>query len=230
MTKVITFDLDDTLWDVRPALVSAERAQNDYLNTHFPGALADHDDASILGLKKSILSADPHLRNNISRFRQVFLQHLLLGAGVQYEDALAGSESAFAAFMSKRNDVALFPTAEPMLAALAKDFTLGTLTNGNADVRQTSLGQYFSFAFRAEEVGAAKPAPDLFLKALDHANIDAHQLVHVGDSHEHDVKGALGIGAQAIWFSPSGEQSPEPDAVIHCLSELPNLLDKQREQ
>ena len=36
MIEVITFDLDDTLWDVRPALIKAEAAQNFWLDTHYP--------------------------------------------------------------------------------------------------------------------------------------------------------------------------------------------------
>ena len=34
--KLITFDLDDTLWDVRPALEAAEAAQWSYLKARFP--------------------------------------------------------------------------------------------------------------------------------------------------------------------------------------------------
>ena len=224
MIKVITFDLDDTLWDVRPALVAAERAQNDYLETHFPGVLKDHSDDSLMALKRSVLASDPALKHNISVFRQTFLQQLLLQAGIAEEEANSGSQEAFAAFLGKRNAVALYPTAEPMLRALADRYTLGTLTNGNADVWQTPIGKYFSFAFRAEEVGAAKPEPNLFLKALEHTGRTPDQLLHVGDSHEHDVQGARRVGARAIWFAPSGEDNRSADHVIRCLSELPALL------
>ena len=34
MINLITFDLDDTLWDVRPALIKAEQAQNVWLQQH----------------------------------------------------------------------------------------------------------------------------------------------------------------------------------------------------
>ena len=224
MIKVITFDLDDTLWDVRPALVAAERAQNDYLEKHFPWALRDHSDDSLMALKRSVLAADPALKHNISLFRQTFLQQLLLQAGIAEQEANSGSQEAFAAFLRKRNAVALYPTAEPMLRALADQYTLGTLTNGNADVWQTPIGKYFSFAFRAEEVGAAKPEPNLFLKALEYTGTTPDQLLHVGDSHEHDVKGARGVGARAVWFAPSGEDNRSADHVIRCLSELPELL------
>ena len=34
--RLITFDLDDTLWDVKPALVAADAAQWRYLTARFP--------------------------------------------------------------------------------------------------------------------------------------------------------------------------------------------------
>ncbi|MDA0630486.1 MAG: HAD family hydrolase, partial [Proteobacteria bacterium] len=40
MIQCITFDLDDTLWDVRPALQKAEQAQNAWLDEHYPAARA----------------------------------------------------------------------------------------------------------------------------------------------------------------------------------------------
>ena len=43
--RVITFDLDNTLWDVEPALIRAEEAQQSWLLEHRPGAVEafDHD-------------------------------------------------------------------------------------------------------------------------------------------------------------------------------------------
>ena len=41
--SVITFDLDNTLWDVEPALIKAEQAQQDWLLQHRPGAVEAYD-------------------------------------------------------------------------------------------------------------------------------------------------------------------------------------------
>ena len=35
--SVITFDLDNTLWDVEPALLRAEQAQRDWLERYLEG-------------------------------------------------------------------------------------------------------------------------------------------------------------------------------------------------
>ena len=44
--SVITFDLDNTLWDVEPALLRAEEAQRQWLSTHRPGAIEMFDHIS----------------------------------------------------------------------------------------------------------------------------------------------------------------------------------------
>ncbi len=226
MIRVVTFDLDDTLWDVRPALIKAEGAQNDWLNQHYPQALADLDSAALLARKRALLKAQPALAHNISRFRQTYLEQLLLDAGVTPAEAQAAAQEAFAVFLSRRNDVAVFEQAEPVLKALSNRYVLGALTNGNADVRKTPLGGYFSFALKAEDVGAAKPETALFEAALDHSNVAREAMVHIGDSHDHDIVGAERAGVKSIWLTNNAHADHRASEVIGCLSELPEMLDR----
>ena len=224
MIRCITFDLDDTLWDVRPALLRAEQAQNTWLNDHYPQALKDTSDSEILALKKAVLEDEPSLRHNISLFRQRFIQRLLTDAGVDASEARQASEDAFAAFIARRNDVELYPFSDSVLGQLGKSYRLGALTNGNADVFKTPIGRHFEFALQAEQVGAAKPAPALFDRAREVTNLAHHEMLHVGDSHDHDVVGALGAGIDCIWLAGDGATSDIATGIISCLSELPEVL------
>ena len=131
---------------------------------------------------------------------------------------------AFGAFIARRNDVELFKHAESVLEELNQDYTLAALTNGNADVSQTPLAAFFSFALKAEDVGAAKPAPDLFLAAMAQANSSPEQIVHVGDSHDHDIVGAHGVGIRSVWLTSEQQPSTLASSTIQCLSELPNII------
>ena len=224
MIRCITFDLDDTLWDVRPALILAEQAQNAWLNTHYPQALEGRSDGDILSLKKAVLRDDPDLRHNISLFRQRFIQRLLTDVGVCTGEAERASEGAFAAFIDRRNDVELFPFSDSVLTTLGKSYRLGALTNGNADVFKTPIGHHFEFALQAEQVGAAKPASALFDRARELTNLSHNEILHVGDSHDHDVVGAQRAGIDCIWFTKDGAQSDLATEVISCLSQLPAVV------
>ena len=224
MINLITFDLDETLWDGRPALIKAEQAQNLWLQQHYPRAIENRDSHDLNQRKRDLIKQQPHLIHHISRFRQIFLEQLLLDAGVPPDEACDAAMQAFGAFIARRNDVELFKHAESVLEELNQDYTLAAITNGNADVSQTPLAAFFSFALKAEDVGAAKPAPDLFLAAMAQANSSPEQIVHVGDSHDHDIVGAHGVGIRSVWLTSEQQPSTLASGTIQCLSELPNII------
>jgi len=220
--RLITFDLDDTLWDVRPALEAAEAAQWSYLNARFPSlALAATPREQIADLRRKLLEDKPELTHHISLFRQTFIERLLQYHDVPDSEAELAAREAFAAFLSQRHQVVLYANVQSVLNTLGRQFQLGALTNGNADVRKTKIGPYFDYAWRAEEFGISKPDPALFYKAFEEAGVSADQVIHVGDCHDNDVSGAVLAGAKAIWFSPEGSVSDIASGVVQELSELP---------
>jgi HAD superfamily hydrolase (TIGR01509 family) len=223
--RLITFDLDDTLWDVRPALEAAEGAQWSYLNARYPSlSLATTPAAQISELRRALLKEKPELMHHISLFRQSFIERLLQHHGIADDEAASAASEAFAAFLSRRHDVLLYADTQSVLTTLGRQFTLGALTNGNADVRKTPIGSCFDYAWRAEEFGVSKPDPALFHKAFEQAGVSADQVIHIGDCHENDVSGAVAAGAKAIWFSPEGSASEIASGVVQQLSDLPDAI------
>ena len=225
--RLITFDLDDTLWDVRPALQAAERAQWSVLTSRFPTLNLDRTPREELdAVRRTVLTERPELAHQISLFRERFIETLLQRNGVSAMEAAAAASEAFAAFLSQRHTVTLFDDALTVLMTLKRHYQIGAITNGNADVRQTPLGHCFDYAWRAEEFGISKPDPALFHRAFSEAGVTATEVIHVGDCHENDVKGAVSAGATAIWFNPEGDQSELAAGVVTRLAELPSAIEK----
>jgi putative hydrolase of the HAD superfamily len=225
--RVITFDLDNTLWDVEPALLRAEEAQRAWLLRHRPGAMESVDHEGLWELRKRVWRSHPELTHNVTAMRKLLLRELQQAAGYSGEEAEAGAEAAFAAFIEERQRVELYASALEVLEELARSYRLGALTNGNADVYKTDAGEYFDFAFLAEDVGASKPAPDMFHAALELTQAMPAEVVHVGDNPEHDVLGALDVGMRAVWVNAAGDgwrHDRRPDAEIRTLKELPRAL------
>ena len=79
--KVITFDLDNTLWDVEPALLRAEGAQRVWLLEHRPGTIEQYDHQALWEFKKSVWKRFPHFVHNVSAMRHQMLLELQLAAG-----------------------------------------------------------------------------------------------------------------------------------------------------
>jgi len=222
--SVITFDLDNTLWDVEPALIRAEQAQQDWLLQHRPGATEAYDHQGLWEFKKSVWRRHPHLLHHVSQMRIQMLYELQVAAGYAEEESRSGAQLAFAAFLLERHKVALYEEALEILELLSRNYTLGALTNGNADIYKTDAAEYFDFAFLAEDIGASKPHPDMFHAALQQAAVGAEQIIHVGDNPEHDIQGAQAVGMHTVWMNsrqaewPGGERA---DREIGNLRQLP---------
>lgn len=222
--ELITFDLDDTLWDTAPVIVRAEAVLRDWLTTHAPkaGAL---EVADFQALRLRVLTEQPELKHRISALRRRVLFHALQDTG--YGDAQRLADEAFEVFIEARHALEVFAQAEPTLAALARDYALGVVTNGNADVRRIGLGHHFKFVLCAEDIGIAKPDARLFHEALLRGAVTAGAAVHVGDHPGDDIAGAQQAGLRAVWFNPGGKHwdgDKAPDAEIGCLSKLPAVL------
>lgn len=225
--RVITFDLDNTLWDVEPALLRAEDAQRAWLLEHRPGTIEDYDHQALWEFKKSVWKRFPQHVHNVSAMRHQMLLELQLAAGYGHREAHQGAETAFAAFLEERHRVELYEEALGVLELLATDYALGALTNGNADIYKTDAGEYFDFAFLAEEFGASKPAPDMFHAAMARSGASAEEIIHVGDNPEHDILGARTVGMHTVWMNSQGEDwtlGDRADQEIGNLEDLPAAI------
>ncbi|CAE6950961.1 MULTISPECIES: HAD family hydrolase [Pseudomonas] len=225
--KLITFDLDDTLWDVTPVMQDAETALRNWLVMYAPklGAVpVEH----LWAIRNRLLEAEPGLKHRLSELRRRILLNALCGAGYPASEAKALAETGFQVFLAARHQVELFAEVHPTLEALASRYKLGVITNGNADVRRLGLADYFQFALCAEDLGVGKPDPKPFEEALRLAGVAPEHAVHIGDHQSDDIGGAKAAGLRAIWFNPQGriwEGETAADGEVHSLAELPALLD-----
>ncbi len=88
---------------------------------------------------------------------------------------------------------------------------MGVISNGSAEqqtskLRRMGLIQYFDPIVISESVGVSKPDRSIFETAAGRMGRNAGDCIHVGDSLEGDVAGALAAGMRAIWVNRSGKQ------------------------
>lgn len=224
--RLITFDLDDTFWETKPAIQSAETVLRDWLAKHAP-RLGEFPVEALGAIRRMLVEREPTLRHRVSELRRRILQHALGDAGYPREEADELAERAFQVFLDARHEVEIFPDVQPTLEFLANHYTLGVITNGNADVRRLGLADYFQFTLCAEDLGIGKPDPHPFRQALRLGGALPEQAVHIGDHAEDDIAGAQQAGLRAVWFNPgqiAWTQDYQPDAQIRSLAELPKLL------
>lgn len=232
MSVLITFDLDNTLWDVAPVIMRAEYAMESWFEERFPGFSEQYTFSAREELKAQVISTNPELTPNLTAIRLAVYKRALKQFGLPTEEAESVAAAALAHFCEWRQKVDLYPHVVDVLETLCQDYSLAVITNGNADVFHpyVGLGQYFDFAVRADQVGIAKPAIDVFSLAAKNAGVDLSALIHVGDHPVDDVFGASNAGAKSIWFNRHGAQRWGGDwgarshAEIHSLLELPTVI------
>ncbi len=223
MIKLITFDLDNTLWEVAPVIVRAEKQMRLWLAERVDNYSACVSGDLMTRLRNAAIEENPKLIYNISDLRVLLLTQALKHCGLSAAAADELALGAFGVFMRGRNDVQLYPEALPALEQLAKTYRLGALTNGNADISTMPLASLFEFSVSPEKVQARKPEPEIFAAALARAGCEPHEVVHVGDHLHEDIQGALASGWHAIWANLAGEDEPDSPGYSASVSNLRDL-------
>lgn len=231
MIQLLTFDLDNTLWETETVVVAAEQTLLQWLDRHAPRFTQQLDGDARRALRNEVLAADPGLRHRVTALRIAVLEHGLRKAGYNAEQATELAQAGFEVFLEARHALTFFPHCEPLLEELSRHYQLATISNGNADVRRLGLEKYFRIIISADEIGLSKPDPAPFLAALERAGVEPQQALHIGDHPVDDIQGARGVGLHTLWFNRLGLEwsgAERPHGEVRCLSEIPDWLKNYR--
>lgn len=222
--QVLSFDLDDTLYDNTPVLLAAEQAMLQSLQQQLQPEL--HRPLDYWSqLRWQLGQQTPEIRHDIGRWRLLGIEAGLLQLGLAECEAGEIADRAYQAFWQARSRIQIQPEVRQLLEQLASRYQLIAITNGNACIQRMGLGDLFQFSLQAGPDGKMKPFPDLFLAAAKRLQIPPQQILHIGDSHRADVMGALTAGCQAAWLDHhQSSVNVLPHIRFTQLSQLANLL------
>ena len=222
--RLITVDLDDTLWPCAPTIQKAEAELFAWLVRHSPRLAGAHTPQTLREHRRQVAAAEPRLAHDLTRVRRESLRLLCREYGYPTRMADLASDR----FRRARNRVDPFPEVAAALGRLRQQYVLVSVTNGNAQVEHTALAHCFHHSLTAADVGAAKPDPALFEAALRFAAATPVQALHVGDDPYLDIAAAQAAGLTAVWMNRTGAiwpaELPPPDAEICDLTGLLPLL------
>jgi putative hydrolase of the HAD superfamily len=92
----------------------------------------------------------------------------------------------------------LYPEVLGVLEQLRPRFQLAVISNFDGRLRfilqHLGISNYFSYIFISSELGADKPDPEIFRRALKIMHLNADEVLHVGDDPERDWKAAAAAG------------------------------------
>jgi putative hydrolase of the HAD superfamily len=218
--KVLSFDLDDTLWPVAPVIEAAELELLAWLQREHPTVARGHDVASLRTLRAQVAGDRPDQAHDLTFLRHESLVNLFTAAG----ESRGRADHALEVFLVARNRVSLYPDARPALARLKRHYRLFALSNGNADLQRCGLADLFDGHITARAAGVAKPDPRIFRRMLEAAGVGAADVLHIGDDPHADVDGARRAGLQAVWLNRDAKVWPgdlaAPPRTVTTLADL----------
>lgn len=112
----------------------------------------------------------------------------------------------------------LYPEVIEVLESLRPCFPLAVISNFDGRLRmileQLGVSKFFSHIFLSSELGADKPDPEIFRRALRVIQLEPREVLHVGDDPERDWKAAATAGLSIF----------ELDRKKNSLHDLLNVL------
>ena len=128
-----------------------------------------------------------------------------------------------------------YPAAAEVLSCLSKKYKLGIIANQLPGawerLRRFGLADNISVIMASADCGMEKPAPEIFLAALDAAGCTANEAIMVGDRADNDIKPAHDIGMMTVRihqgffadYTPLGD-GYVADLELADVAELPGAL------
>lgn len=200
--RLVTLDLDDTLWAIEPVIYRAENRLHGWLRDNAPSAAATFSPQQLRKLRVEVEQLHPELGNDITALRR---RSIAIALERSAEDPALEAD-AFEVFWAARNEVELYAEVESALAWLKEHYIVAALSNGNADISNMPLGRYFDFSLSAREAGVMKPTAEIFHMACAEAACPASATLHAGDDILCDVLGAHRAGLHAAWINRHGKR------------------------
>jgi FMN hydrolase / 5-amino-6-(5-phospho-D-ribitylamino)uracil phosphatase len=202
--RAVAFDLDNTLWDVDPVIMRAEERWLEWLRENCPRIPERMSLEDLRASRRALAAREPHNAHDFTYLRIASLAQHAREFG--YDESI--SDQAFEIFIAARNQLDLFPDVRPALHALRARYALATLSNGNADLDRIGVADLFSVSLNARAVGAAKPDRRCFERLVQDLNLEAPEVIYVGDDPLLDVEAARAVGLRTAWMNRTNQSWP----------------------
>jgi putative hydrolase of the HAD superfamily len=215
----VLFDLDDTL-------CTYERSADDILALAFERVRVDpfFDGAEYVDRLSEFTESGEDIRDT----RRAAFGTFAVEAG--HGEPLGEEIADIYAAERDQTNVRYLDGAQQALDALAEDYRVGMVTNGDPWMQSQKLAglgieDRFEVTVHGGHDAPYKPDPEPFHIALGALGVEADRAVHVGNSLSSDVTGAHAAGLRSVWLADGDTLDPEP-SPHHVVDSLRELVDE----
>ncbi|WNV04188.1 HAD family hydrolase [Candidatus Methylospira mobilis] len=215
---IVSFDIDDTLIDFSAMLSGALSAVARQLEARSGQRISvSRLQEARNGVASEIDFADAHFEV----IRRESFRRVLAEIG---SDGDAGD--LWQVWQTYRaSNYPLYPDVIPALQWLqSSGMKIVAASNGNTDLRNSSIFPFFDALYYSEALGSRKPAIDFFHGVARGMGVRPAEILHIGDSFREDFQGADAAGMRAVWLNRSRTASVDGTLTIFSLNEIAGVL------
>ena len=227
--KLITFDLDDTFWDIKSTIINAEINSRKWIEDRIKKKIEWGTFDDFLEIRNELIKENPSLDYDLGLLRKKMISYHTQKYFKNQKDLDEFIEEAYMFFLEERHKVEFFDDVIPVLEKLSLNYKLGVLTNGNADIKKLGIDHMFDFSVSSMDVKSNKPDQGHFIRAKELSQINFHNTLHVGDHPVNDVYGARELGINVMWFNLNNlvwDIDENPPIQFKKWSDFVNLLEE----
>jgi HAD superfamily hydrolase (TIGR01509 family) len=221
--RAVLFDLGGTLVDDRDYTGWVDLARRVYLDLD-PDTLA-HFVAEV----EREFDANPPALDREEQFVEFWRQILARTAGHEIDARVA--RKYLALLREAERPVRLFSDVRRCLDQLrAERRALGIVSNSTseASVRRildrVGVLDYFERVVSSGTEGVAKPAAEIFRRAIDRLGIRPDEALYVGNLKATDARAAAAAGLYSVWLNREGMEFNDDPPEIMSLLEVPLII------
>ena len=165
------------------------------------------------------------------------LRKVVVGLGYRYNLILDGKE--INTLVDNFDKWIPFPDSIKSLKLFKTKYKIGPITNVDKNlfsITQRLLGIEFDYIITAEDVGSYKPFLENFKLAIQHLNrlgIKKEEILHIAQSHYHDIIPANQLGINTVWinrrygkkgFGATPNSQGKPNIEVTSLESLVKII------
>ncbi|KAL3945624.1 MAG: hypothetical protein SGBAC_000280 [Bacillariaceae sp.] len=211
VVRVVTFDLDNTLWKTKDCISAANNALASYLdkyNIQQPKRVEKIMGELFQANKKAYAPKTENATAPVllTQLRKDALKEVLTSSNdYTEEEAATFTNKAFECWTSARHKAIPHNFASDVLGCLErisairtidnKPLLVGAITDGNSDPRNVDeLKDYFDFCINSESVGVSKPDSRVYLEAVRYvvSHPDFQDLGRTATDNDDDLEDVVG--------------------------------------
>lgn len=226
--RLLSFDGDGTLWDFEESMREALCITLEKLHATSPEHAEQMTIDTLILIRDRVADNAPPEMIDLDEVRRESFHQALREYGPYCKETADYMHQTYRDW--KRAHIKLYPDTRSVLEQLKTDYHLAIVSNGNTSPERAGLEDLIDTALYAGPEAQPKPEPALFNLLCERESCRPDEIIHIGDSPQDDIGGAVSAGIPAIWLNLTGTDypsgCPEPIAEITNLSQLHEMLDR----